>query len=100
MNDTPPTFASYSTIKFSEDTLPGEVVATLSASDADLESKIKYSLVSGATGTFTIDENTGDLSILHTVDREELETYRLGIRASDGEHNTVINTIIIVSIYD
>ena len=76
VNDTPPVFEDFSTIRFSEDTLPGEVVTTIRAYDADLESVVQYSLVSGDRNTFTIDPRTGDLSLLRTVDREVEESFR------------------------
>ena len=70
----------------------------MKAYDADLDSVIEYSIVSGDMDTFQIDGNTGELSLTHTVDREAKETYRLGVRASDGKQFSDINVILVVSI--
>ena len=97
VNDTPPVFEDFSTIRFSEDTLPGEVVTTIRAYDADLESSVEYSLVAGDRNTFTIDPRTGELALLRTVDREVEELFRLVVRADDGQHHSDINVLITVS---
>ena len=99
MNDTPPVFEDFSTIRFSEDTLPGEVVSTVRAYDADLESHVEYSIVGGDRNTFTIDPRTGDLALLRTVDREQEELFRLVVRADDGQHHSDINILITVSYF-
>ena len=46
--------------------------------------------------TFSIDQNTGDISLRHTVDREERDTYRLSVRASDGLHHSEASLILVV----
>ena len=46
--------------------------------------------------TFSIDENTGDISLRHTVDREQRDTYRLSVRASDGLHQSEASLILVV----
>ena len=46
--------------------------------------------------TFSIDQNTGDISLRHTVDREERDTYRLSVRASDGLHVKDENDNILI----
>ena len=71
----------------------------MKAYDADLDSVIEYSIVSGDTDTFSIDKQTGELSLIHTVDRETQETFRLGVRAADGKQFTDINVILVVSYY-
>ena len=96
INDTPPVFEDLSTVKFSEDTLPGETIASLRAFDADLNSHVAYSITQGDKNTFNIDPASGDLSLLKTVDREQVETFRLGVRADDGKQFTDINIIITV----
>ena len=97
INDTPPVFEDFSTIRFSEETNPGVPITTMKAYDADLNSVIEYSLVNGDTETFRIDKKTGELSLTHTVDREIQETFHLGVRASDGKQFSDINVIIVVS---
>ena len=72
----------------------------MKAYDADLDSVIEYSVVSGDMDTFNIDKDTGELSLVHTVDRETQETFRLGVRAHDGKQFSDINVILVVSYYN
>ena len=97
INDSSPIFEDSSTIRFSEDTLPGEIIHTLKAYDPDLDNAVQYSIVGGDSNTFTIDSSSGELSLLHTVDRELEETFQLMVRASDGVHQTDIKIILAVS---
>ena len=39
---------------------------------------------------------TGDISLLHTVDREQRETYRLSVEASDGLQQSQARLILVV----
>ena len=96
INDTPPVFEDISTIRFSEEANPGVPLYTVRAYDADLDSVVKYSIVGGDTETFTIHPESGELALAHTVDREQRETYRLAVRASDGEHHSMVNLILVV----
>ena len=89
-------FDDISTIRFSEETNPGVPIYTVRAFDADLDNIVKYSIVDGDKDTFTIDDVSGDISLLHTVDREIRETYRVTVRATDGEHESSANLIIVV----
>ena len=90
-------FEDISTIRFSEETNPGVSVFTLRAYDADLDSVVTYSIVGGDQETFSIDSRSGDVSLLRTVDRETRETYRLRVEASDGEHRSTADLILVVS---
>ena len=54
VNDTPPIFDDFSTIVFSEDTLPGEVITNIKAYDGDQGSVVEYSIVRGDRNTFSI----------------------------------------------
>lgn len=96
INDTPPVFQDISTVRFSEETNPGVALYTVRAYDADLDSVLSYSLVGGDTDTFIMDQETGEISLSHTVDREVRETYRLTVRASDGKYESVANLILVV----
>ena len=59
INDTPPRYEMSPSILFSENTLPGELVTTVTAVDADKDGSIKFSLVSGDTEIFNLEENSG-----------------------------------------
>lgn len=61
----------------------------VAATDDDnglLHGTIRYSIVGGdPLGQFGVDENSGDLKVLRTLDREATATYTLTVRASDDE---------------
>ena len=59
INDTPPRYEMSPSILFSENTLPGELVTTITVVDADKDGTIKFSLISGDTEIFNLDENSG-----------------------------------------
>ena len=71
LNDTAPKFVNPPHIKISENTLPGEIVFTLDAFDADSNSILKYTIVTddgdnvGERGEdiFDLEENTGALRL-------------------------------------
>ena len=71
LNDTAPKFLNPPHIKISENTLPGEIVFTLDAFDADSNTILKYTIVTddsdsvGERGLdiFDLEENTGALRL-------------------------------------
>ncbi|KAG8226848.1 hypothetical protein J437_LFUL004089 [Ladona fulva] len=91
-NDSPPSFRD-TPIEYtvSEDLSAGQAVATLRATDPDTLGTLTYTLVStegGDESRFELDANTGVLRLKQALDREERDTYRLVVRASDGIQNT------------
>ena len=80
LNDTAPKFLNPPHIKISENTLPGEIVFTLDAFDADSNSILKYTIVTddgdgdsvddGERGEdiFDLEENTGARRLKVLVD--------------------------------
>ncbi|CAL8106930.1 unnamed protein product [Orchesella dallaii] len=87
-NDNNPVFTdSISSIQVKEDAPVGTVVAQVVAKDADSESfgKITYLLDrTSSNGKFSVDPETGKISVAEPLDREEQASYALVIQAFDN----------------
>ncbi|ORE94089.1 putative Ca2+-binding hemolysin [Stappia sp. 22II-S9-Z10] len=85
------------TFSVAEDAEAGDVVGTVTASDADGDA-ITYAIASGnADGIFAIDEFTGEITIANpaNLDFETTESYDLVIRATDSEGASDLQTVTI-----
>ncbi|XP_010217771.1 PREDICTED: protocadherin-7 [Tinamus guttatus] len=91
-NDNPPVFSqAVLEVSFPENNLPGERVATVVATDADSgkNAEITYSLEPSSLsaeapgGLFTIDPDSGDVSVQAVLDREQRDTYEFQVTARD-----------------
>ncbi|BES90547.1 Laminin G domain [Nesidiocoris tenuis] len=87
-NDNAPTFSklSYSS-RISEDCGIGDVVEQVSATDqdTDLNGIIRYSIERGDKHKqFSIDPNSGKVTVAEPLDREMIPNYTLQIRATDS----------------
>ncbi|NXX36977.1 PCDGA protein, partial [Nicator chloris] len=89
-NDNAPVFsqAEY-TVRVAEDVPVGSVLVTVTANDADegLNGHVKYSLkkVSDmASEIFRLDYDTGEITLLRSLDFEEGDSYELEVQAHDG----------------
>ncbi|XP_017683478.1 PREDICTED: protocadherin Fat 2 [Lepidothrix coronata] len=72
-----------------EDAAVGEVILTVSADDLDgaMNNQITYSIVEGnPLGHFAIQPRSGQISIAKHLDREEIPSYSLTVRAMDNGH--------------
>ncbi|XP_023773524.1 protocadherin gamma-A7-like, partial [Cyanistes caeruleus] len=107
-NDNAPVFsqAEY-TVRVPEDVPVGSVLVTVTATDTDegLYGKVKYSLkkVSDlASDIFRLDSDTGEITLLRSLDFEEGESYELGLQAHDGGglFDTTKVTISITDVND
>ena len=86
-----------------ESTPVGDVVTTVHAADPDpgLNGHVTYSIISGAQGMFEIDTNNGTLRVLHGLDREQRDEYRINVSALDGNLNPRQGYgLVIVTILD
>lgn len=80
-----------------EDAEVGKVVAVLSADDADnpYMYMLSYSIISGNTAhKFQIDKETGEVTLVGKLDREDVSSYNLTVAASD-DYNIGKTTVII-----
>ncbi|XP_073341439.1 protocadherin-16-like [Pagrus major] len=85
-NDNPPVFSSPTAVSVMEDQPVGFVALYVMARDADQgeNGRVTYSIQSGNTaGTFSLNPNTGSLSIFKPLDREEQDIFNLTIIAED-----------------
>uniref|UniRef100_A0A8C5UBS7 FAT atypical cadherin 2 n=1 Tax=Malurus cyaneus samueli TaxID=2593467 RepID=A0A8C5UBS7_9PASS len=72
-----------------EDAALGEIILTVSADDLDgsMNNQITYSIVDGnPLGHFAIQPKSGQISIAKHLDREEVPSYSLTVRATDNGH--------------
>ncbi|XP_062909211.1 protocadherin Fat 1 [Mobula hypostoma] len=88
INDNPPTFGySVHAADVSEDAPLGEMVLKVTASDKDgpLNNLIHYSILNGDPNQhFTINSLNGEILLSQHLDREEISSYSLVVRATDN----------------
>ncbi|XP_028275922.1 protocadherin-16-like [Parambassis ranga] len=85
-NDNPPVFISPTAVSVMEDQPVGFVVLYVMARDADQgeNGRVTYRIQSGNNaGTFSLNPNTGSLSIFKPLDREEQDIFNLTVIAED-----------------
>ena len=97
-NDNPPQFAPIPRQLVSETTPTERVLFTVEATDADSgqNAEITYVITQGNTGSaFEIDTMTGSVSLVEDLDREEISSYNLTIRAIDAGSPSMKNHITV-----
>ncbi|XP_043190636.1 protocadherin-like wing polarity protein stan isoform X2 [Amphibalanus amphitrite] len=106
-NDNYPQFSekSYSvSVPEDKDWTQSPIIARISATDGDAgeNARIRYALIGGNTqGHFTIDTETGHVSVVGQLDYETIRNYRLVIRAQDGGSPSRSNTTnLLVNVED
>ncbi|XP_061755306.1 protocadherin-16-like [Nerophis ophidion] len=85
-NDNAPAFSSPSAVSVMEDQPVGFVILYVMARDADEgeNGRVSYRIQEGnGAGRFSLNPNTGSLSVLKALDREEQEVYNLTVIAED-----------------
>uniref|UniRef100_A0A3Q3F211 Cadherin domain-containing protein n=1 Tax=Labrus bergylta TaxID=56723 RepID=A0A3Q3F211_9LABR len=84
----------------------GSFVTTVSATDPDLgrNGTLKYIITAGDSSKFRINSNTGKISTLVPLDREEKTAYQLQVTAADGgglrSHIQAIVTVTVIDTQD
>ncbi|XP_072190602.1 protocadherin-7 isoform X8 [Excalfactoria chinensis] len=109
-NDNPPVFGqAVLEVSFPENNLPGERVATVVATDADSgkNAELTYSLEpsplssESPSGIFSIDPDSGDVSVQVVLDREQRDTYEFQVTARDkGVPSLQGSTMVVVRVAD
>ncbi|XP_076876271.1 protocadherin-16 [Brachyhypopomus gauderio] len=106
-NDNAPVFSSPTAVSVMEDQAVGFVLLYVMARDADQgeNGRVSYHLQSGnAAGRFSLNPNTGSLSILKALDREEQDSYNLTIIAEDHgtpQHSTTqVLSVQVIDVND
>uniref|UniRef100_A0A667X1A9 Protocadherin Fat 4 n=1 Tax=Myripristis murdjan TaxID=586833 RepID=A0A667X1A9_9TELE len=84
----------------------GSYVTTVSATDPDLgrNGTVKYIITAGDTSKFHINSNTGKITTVVPLDREEKTAYQLQVTAADGSglrsHTQAIVTVTVIDTQD
>uniref|UniRef100_A0AAR2L9B7 Protocadherin-16 n=1 Tax=Pygocentrus nattereri TaxID=42514 RepID=A0AAR2L9B7_PYGNA len=106
-NDNAPVFSSPTAVSMMEDQPVGFVMLYMMARDADQgeNGRVSYRIQTGnAAGRFSLNPNTGSLSILKAVDREEQDSYNLTIVAEDHgtpQHSTTqVLSVQVIDVND
>uniref|UniRef100_A0A3Q2QUY0 Protocadherin-16 n=1 Tax=Fundulus heteroclitus TaxID=8078 RepID=A0A3Q2QUY0_FUNHE len=103
-NDNAPTFSSPSAVSVMEDQPVGFVILYVVARDKDEgeNGRVSYRIQAGdSAGRFTLNPNTGSLSILKALDREEQEVFNLTIVAEDhGTPQLSTSQLLCVQVID
>ena len=105
VNDNAPAFvpASGYKVRVREDLPVGTVIATVGAYDPDLAEAgvVRYSLLHGADGMFSIDRQTGAVRIAVPLDYEVQQTYNMTLKARDrGEPSLNSRCSLVVEVQD
>ncbi|NXE43582.1 PCDGA protein, partial [Ptilorrhoa leucosticta] len=107
-NDNAPVFsqAEYP-VRVAEDVPVGSTLVTVTATDADegLNGHVKYSMKKMsdmASDIFHLDSETGDVTLLRSLDFEEGDSYELQVQAHDGGalFDTTKVTIVVTDVND
>ncbi|XP_026490100.2 protocadherin-like wing polarity protein stan isoform X1 [Vanessa tameamea] len=106
-NDNYPQFSEKTyTVNVDEDISVADnpVIARIKATDSDVGSNaaIRYAIIGGNTQMqFSIDSLSGDVSLVKSLDYEQVRSYRLVIRAQDGGSPSRSNTTqLLVNVKD
>ncbi|TSX58293.1 Protocadherin-16 [Bagarius yarrelli] len=106
-NDNAPVFSSPTAVSVMEDKPMGFVLLYIIAHDADQgeNGRVSYHIRAGNTaGRFSLNPNTGSLSILKALDREEQDSYNLTIVAEDHgtpQHSTTqVLSVQVIDVND
>ncbi|XP_053500578.1 protocadherin-16 isoform X2 [Ictalurus furcatus] len=106
-NDNAPVFSSPTAVSVMEDKPMGFVLLYIIARDADQgeNGRVSYRIQAGNTaGRFSLNPNTGSLSILKALDREEQDSYNLTIVAEDHgtpQHSTTqVLSVQVIDVND
>ncbi|KAM9332564.1 protocadherin-16 [Pholidichthys leucotaenia] len=103
-NDNVPVFISPSAVSVMEDQPVGFVILYVMARDEDEgeNGRVSYRIQTGnSAGRFSLNPNTGSLSILKALDREEQEVFNLTIVAEDhGMPQLSTSQVLCVQVID
>lgn len=87
--------------KISEEIPIGSLVATLKATDPDLDSTLTYTVIgdndSISSSPLMLDAYTGNVRVRKPIDRETSPRHVLPVRVSDGVHHSDTSVVFVVS---
>ncbi|XP_022809062.1 protocadherin Fat 4-like isoform X2 [Stylophora pistillata] len=101
INDNFPLFGqAFYTVTVTDSAAVNTTFLTVQATDKDLDKNaaIEYLFLKGNSGTvFSIDQESGSLSVAKELDREKVEVYHLIVQAKDGGNkSTAVNVTVLV----
>ena len=93
----PPMFSSQSfTFPISETASNGSAIGTVTASDTNSEDTVFYTLTDGNdAGRFTVDSQTGAITVAASLDYETTGTHRLTLEATDSRGGADTATVFV-----
>ncbi len=97
VNDTAPVVDSGQSFTIAEGLADASVVGTLTASDADTNTVLEWSLTDDAGGRFDIDQDTGEILVLNSslLDFETTQSHTVTVVANDGVQSSTPQTVTI-----
>jgi hypothetical protein len=99
LDDTAPVITSATNIAVDENAPANQVVYIATADDsADVSNGVTFALSGTDAGAFSIDQNTGDVSILTSPDAEIKNSYEFEITATDAAGNSSTPHSVLLSI--
>lgn len=100
-NDNRPTWPSVPIeYKIFEEIPIGSLVATLKATDPDLNSTLTYTTIDDDDESpLSLDRHTGNVRVRKPIDRETSARHVLTVRVSDGVHDSDTSVVFGVSIF-
>ncbi len=102
-NDVAPAITSTASAGVAENTSPGSVVYTVTATDSDTIGSLSYSLSGTDAAQFSIDAATGEVRFLSSPDFEAPtdfdgdNTYQITVHANDGANDTAKDVSLSVT---
>ncbi|XP_071105938.1 protocadherin Fat 4-like [Haliotis cracherodii] len=82
-----------------EDTPINSLLMQIVASDGDSGDSVTYTVISGVgDNTFSLDSNSGVLTLVKILDRESHDLYTLTVQASDGHKSS--NATVVITVGD
>ncbi|KAG6926087.1 dachsous cadherin-related 2, partial [Chelydra serpentina] len=106
VNDNPPVFSNLEYRIHVRENIPiGSHITMVTANDCDAgaNAEVTYTIISGNdNGHFQLDEKTGSVDLIRTLDYEKTIKFTLTIQASDGGVNVrnVAFSVVFVSVLD
>ncbi len=99
LDDTAPIITSPTVVSADENIAVNQIIYTATADDsADISNGVTFALSGADAASFSIDSNTGEVSILNSPDAETKQTYQIKITATDDAGNASTPHSVLISI--
>ena len=99
LDETAPIITSPTNVAINENIPANQVIYTATADDsADISNGVTFAITGTDADSFSIDSNTGDLSMLASPDAEIKDTYQINIIATDNAGNSSNPHSVLINI--